>query len=275
MHLLVGSGTGEIGVYEVDTGAFTLLNESAEAAAKAGGFLDEETVVFSAFPVPPRRIRWRTNEPLGEAIAFARSATTWGSGSLIFTGWSPVLRRVRMGGVEQFELAEPIRHGLGPRPWLVDGDRQAYFLAGDDLPEPAFVLPFTPRCLAGDAQQLFATDQATLVAYDGSGKERWQLVRDAPISAMHQQGEWLVVGDVLGRVAVYDTDGELLAEVPAHTRLVSEVIVSGDQLFTASWDGTVRRMSLRIIRRSVSELLVASQAVIPLTLEEAIATAND
>lgn len=274
-HLLIGSGSGEVGVYELATGGFTVLAERAEASAKAGDFLDEETVVFSSFPIPPYRTSWRTGETRGDALPSARSATTWGEDGLLFVGWSSAVFRVTADALQTFELAAPIVHSLGPEPLLVDGTRTLYRIDRSGVPSPAFPLPFGPRCVAGSLERVFASDQDSVVALNAEGQVLWTVRRGATVTAMHQEGEWLAVGDGLGRVAVYDLDGHLLADVPAHTRLVSQVLIRGDQLITASWDGLIRRMSLHVLEKSVPELLMAAQAGIPLTLEEAIATAND
>ena len=87
---------------------------------------------------------------------------------------------------------------------------------------------------------------------------------------MHADDEWLVVGERRGTVSVYDMDGELVAEVSAHTRLISEVVIRGDDVFTASWDGTIRRLSLAVLSQSPAEIFSQMAENTGLSLQEAI-----
>ena len=269
-HMIAGSGTGEVGVFDVGTGAFTRIFEKGLASAKGGVFLDEETVIFSVGPVPPRRMRWRTGEAEEHPLPHSRASTAWGDGVLGLS-WGRAISRITMDSAVMISLDEaPSAYSLGPAPLFATTSGVVYRCLESGSIDRLFTLPFRPAHLAGRPERLFVADGKRVVAVGPEGSERWSHTRRSDITAMHADDEWLVVGERRGTVSVYDMDGELVAEVSAHTRLISEVVIRGDDVFTASWDGTIRRLSLAVLSQSPAEIFSQMAENTGLSLQEAI-----
>ena len=73
---------------------------------------------------------------------------------------------------------------------------------------------------------------------------RWTLRGAVDLTALAANAHWVVIGGRDGTVVVLRPDGALVARMSAHDRLVSDVVLRGDRLYSGSWDGHVRRWDL-------------------------------
>jgi len=101
----------------------------------------------------------------------------------------------------------------------------------------------------------------------GRGALVWSVEVPGSVSAVDVWDGWVAVGTQDGSLRVFDTTGTLRALVRhAHQRRVSKLIFREGHLFSASYDGTIRRWSLAHIGTPAAELA----ARWPLSLDDAL-----
>lgn len=83
------------------------------------------------------------------------------------------------------------------------------------------------------------------------GPHRWSHTLDDRIARMRWiDGRWLAVGGRRGALWIFDADGALRAHLPLHDDRLASIAATDDWLFTAGWDGRVRRLALDPLREA-------------------------
>ena len=84
---------------------------------------------------------------------------------------------------------------------------------------------------------------------------RYSPLRQKPDAALPLSPDYAVAGLQDGSVRVFDAqDGTELARITAHQRRVSDLLLDGDTLASASWDGWVHRMDLSVLHTETDAL---------------------
>jgi WD40 repeat protein len=91
-------------------------------------------------------------------------------------------------------------------------------------------------------------DETWLFMVDGevrrSNREAPDWTFDGKLTAVAVDDRYLYLGTADGLVEIRNFEGQLLARLRAHDELVCTLLPDGDDLFTASWDSTIRRFDL-------------------------------
>lgn len=140
----------------------------------------------------------------------------------------------------------------GDFPLLVRGSDSAYGLRADgvlvDLQRPTELLPLPKdtRRVAVHGPRVYTLDARGLTARDRRGKPLWHVPLEGEVTALGADAQTVAVGNSVGGFALYGRDGALVARVPdAHARRISSVHLVDGVLWTGSWDGMVRRWSVK------------------------------
>lgn len=271
LRLAAGSATGEVVTWEVDTGAARRVVPPGGATAKAVRFDGDEHVLFATPSDGLLRL------PLAGGAAtpvssFARVAWRTRAG-LALLPWSP---SVVLLDPEARVLPLPAR-GLAVTGtdalWVADERGGVHELEGAGFTE-RFRLSAPTGVLALSGDRIVVADGAVIEARGPDGALRWRHEGTAVITAIAASEAWIVAGDREGRVLVLTPDGAPLARVVGHSRLVSQLELRGDVLYSASWDGTVRRWGLGALTIPADALVDEATAAWGLGLTEALAGAD-
>lgn len=116
------------------------------------------------------------------------------------------------------------------------------------FPSPVYVLAATPTHLA-------IAQESELQLVSVNGAPLWQRPLEDIITALALSPDYAVAGLQDGSVQVFDTrDGTELARITAHQRRVSDLLLDGETLVSASWDGWVHRMDLSVLHAETRAL---------------------
>ncbi|MBL8788258.1 MAG: protein kinase, partial [Deltaproteobacteria bacterium] len=108
-------------------------------------------------------------------------------------------------------------------------------------------------CVAVDGVTVVVTPREATIVELGTRIE----VREP--TDVEVQGELVAVAGADGQVRVHDLTGRLVATLGGHTERIGQLVTTGDAIFSAGWDGTVRRASLAV-RGEVPKVLAARLA---------------
>ncbi|NCG21236.1 MAG: protein kinase [Rhodobacterales bacterium] len=149
--------------------------------------------------------------------------------------------------------APPIAITSGTPTWVSDEDGLISRIDGDQL-TAGFTLPKPTGDMATSRGHIIATQGTDVVSFSTDGEELWRWVGRSRLTALHASDDWIAMGNDDGWVVVLDADGREVARAQAHERLISDVIIVGDVLFSGSWDGTARRWGLGVCDADVTVL---------------------
>ena len=251
---LGGNSSGDVTRWDLSTGAPQQIASGCLNAARAGVLFEDTAVAVQLGCTPPLFERdWRTGAELHRIPPmYARLLERWGDG-LVMAAYSERLELVRDGHTTTltgwFEAADPASDGV----WLLTRTDEVGTARGD---------AFAPRFSVPDANDLVRTPAAVLItagaalsAHDPeTGARRWTWSAPRPLTALAAAGERAVVGDMDGAIYVIDAEGAPLASARGHRRRVSELRVHEELVYSASWDGTLRRWDLRAITAPLAAL---------------------
>ncbi len=96
-------------------------------------------------------------------------------------------------------------------------------------------------------------DQAIVIGLDGAERARFRLAHAGLDIAFAPGGEHLAVAHVEG-VDVYTRGGTIVASLVGHDERVAQLVATPGALYSASWDGTVRRWGWSALSRTPAEL---------------------
>ncbi len=218
-------------------------------------------------------------EPHLDSISALRRVAVLADDEILGMAYMPLLKRADPAGpLSDLSLSSPVfdvavSEDRAAAVWVDEaGDIWRYPAAG--TPRRLVHQPET-RALAllPDGGLLLATtDQVEVRDPDGALRRTIPFSGAPPVDITAAGDGLAVVGQRDGRCRVLDLEtGALLAILTGHEARVSTLASDGDgQLFTGSWDGSVRRWDLSRLRIPASEL-VATAATWGITLDEALA----
>jgi cytochrome c peroxidase len=131
-----------------------------------------------------------------------------------------------------------------------------------------------PQVMAAAAAPMlldFSPDEVALIASHGP----WPPAphRDAS-NRVDGQPAAIAFGRSLFLDRALSADGTLVARVAGHTRRVSQVVLRGDVLYSASWDGRARAWGLAAAAAPAAELAARARATWGIGMDEALAGAG-
>jgi hypothetical protein len=269
--LAAGSANGRVRAWEVESGAARVEGEPTGNTAKGLVFLDDTRLLATLSDRGLVRFELAGGAPQPVAGGFGREARRW-KGGVAMTGWGS---GVTLVGLEPSLLSLPTRAmALAAderRLWAAD-ERGGVFVEVDGALERRFELAATGLALCGE--QLVASVGASIESHDARGGLNWRWTGSSPISALTASDRWIAAGDLDGRVLVLTPDGRLVASLAAHGRRVSDVVLHGDRLFSASWDGRVERWGLGELLAPAADLVERTRVAWGLSLERALVGAD-
>ncbi len=240
--LAAGSASGEVVTWTARTGAATQHAAPGANAAKAVRFLDDHTIVHAESPSGVRRVPLDGAPPSALTTAVARAAAAYEGGMAVLP-WSPWVALVGETERRVPLPTRPLAATVSGTLWVTDERGGVHELTGDTFTR-RFDLPTSTSALAATGDLLITPDGADVVARTHDGAERWRWRGAAAITAVDASDAWVAAGDAEGRVLLFKPDGGLVARITGHTRRVSSVVLRGDRLYSASWDGLARVWSL-------------------------------
>lgn len=272
--LLAGSATGEIIRWDAYTGEALRVAPRGANTNRALLFDGPEAATW----VDPRRGLLRARFDALEAVTAApapghrmtRTAQGW-----VLLPWSSSLWLEEGAGPRRVPLPHrPVAAAdEGGALWWVDELGGVHTLVADQdslrftLPAPASLLaPF-------QGGWAFAVD-AGVELREPSGSLRWRWEGAAPVTALAADADRIVLGDAHGALVVLDPGGRPTATVRAHSRRVSELLLRGERLFSASWDGEARAWSLADLVTPAEALVARAEAAWGLDRAEALSAAG-
>ena len=268
-RLLGGTATGHAYLWDLDGGARHDLLGAADQPSSAGAFFEGSAFVSG---ISVGTYRWETGEE--EAPERVQAARRWfhaAGGELWATQYGTKLDRV---------APEPLLYSWGAPTvslagreelWAANRAGEVARWTGDEF-ETAFRLE-----PGADEIDVFEGD---VVAVRGRHLERfardgtltWSWKAPRRLTALHAGPDWVAVGDQQGVLHVVSGKGTLLARVQAHDRRISDLDHEDGSLWSASWDGHLRRWGMGDLRTPAHELAARAQQTWGLRLEDVLGT---
>ncbi|MCO4747618.1 MAG: protein kinase [Proteobacteria bacterium] len=267
-QLLGGHATGQVMTWQVQTGAVSMFRDGDKGVSKAGAFRDEHSVVFADHGLGFVQMDGADAEPVSVHPSFLSSTVRTPQGLLSLSYSEHLIVTPNGGDPVAVDLASP-GAAIARQGWL--GDREGrVFEVKDGQPIERFTLsPPTGRMAVADGLMV-TTSGADVMARNLQGEELWRWTNASGVTAVDVDAHTVAVGDRDGRISVLSREGTLLAQLPAHQRLVSVLILDGTSLYTASWDGHVRRLGLGPIAEPAADLLAQVETAWGMSLEDAL-----
>ncbi|MEZ4320505.1 MAG: serine/threonine-protein kinase [Myxococcota bacterium] len=272
--LLGGGSAGNVVRWDLRSGGALELGEGCGNVAKSGVLFDAVAVATQLGCTPPLlEVDWRSGA-LSERVprVGARFMERWGE-HVVQMDYGVTLRVVgpMSGGPSEvrtlrgaFVAASAASDGL----WLLDRDGAIGLGEPDSGVEVRFRVDGA-RDLVRTAAGIAVVRGKDVELRDLSGAVLWSWTAPREPTAVEASGTHVVVGDLDGTLHVLDGEGRLLASARGHERRISEIRADGDVVWTASWDGSVRRWGLAAATAPVGTL-VESVASWGLSVDEVL-----
>lgn len=244
-RLLVGHGTGRQELIELDDGTVTTLVETDDMVAHQGTFFDDDRVVLmhaqSKVLVDRHTLQRRVLPG-----SFDRHLVRVPGRRLLEYGW----KAARLWEEDDTEtVLEPLRAAVMDGEDLVALRRDGSIARGPVVRslETLAERPWATMLLARHGRIWVAGGEKVEEIEPSTGGTRWSIELSTPLTRWVATRSGLVVGDRRGGVGWIGQSGEIRGWMPkAHARRVSGVVeVAPDEVWTASFDGGLRRWALR------------------------------
>ncbi len=274
----VARGDGVLEAWSARDGRRIASTSLATGVIKRVDFSPDGTHLAAAIAQPVRgtavvdTTSWQPVTHLAAERGVARVAYV-ASGELVGVNYGDDLFRWSATG-ERADLSSPVfvdgtrtsdRHTL----WLVTGTGEVWRLRDGELARQ-FVAEGARAVAASDDGAVVATMRDDGVAVRGAGS--FAPTRETLMSlAVSADGRWIAAGAANGSVLVWDTHTHaLVARLAGHDDRVSWVAFAAGALWTASWDGCVRRWSVDALDAPARVLVADAERAWAMDLDVAL-----
>lgn len=238
-RVLLGHADGVTQLWDLDTGALAPLPHRGENVVKSAAFRpDGQLLISDGSP----------NVHSGKAthIPLYRTMETV-DGKVLSIDWRGQLIDLQSmrSSPRDYTVLSLAAHD--ETLWMLTSEGTYRYQEEGATPHSADVVG---QRLAVSEAGLFTAERGVLRAYAPNGRARWVHDTPHPITALEAGGDWVATGHRDGRVHIHRaSDGELTAVVHRHGRRVADLRFVGDELLSASWDGSVQRLQLEPLAR--------------------------
>ncbi|MGE0546155.1 MAG: WD40 repeat domain-containing serine/threonine protein kinase [Kofleriaceae bacterium] len=159
--------------------------------------------------------------------------------------------------------------------WLLDREGAVWKLVANGAATATEIREPGARAVVGtdDGSLIVTVHPSEVVVHSAGSKHHFVTESGAALHAcaIDPQGTWLAVGDAAGTITVWRTrDRRVVAILRGHTQRVSWLELAGDTLWSAGWDGQLRRWDLGALDRDPELLLRDARSAWTLDLEIAL-----
>ena len=271
-------GDGLVEAWSVRDGRRIASASLATAVIKRVDFSPDGTRLAAALAQPLRgsavvdTTSWQPVAHIAAERGVARVAYL-ASGELVGVNYGDAVFRWRATG-ERADLSSPVfvdgaRTSDRRTLWLVTGTGEVWRLREGELARQ-FVAEGARAVAASDDGTIVVTMRDDGVGVRGAGD--FGPTRETLISlAVSADGRWVASGAANGSVLVWDTRTRaLVARLQGHEDRVSWVAFAAGALWTASWDGSVRRWSVDALDTPAGALVADAERAWAMDLDIAL-----
>lgn len=251
-RLAAGHGSGAVHVFDRSTDDRHRIPPGPGRITKVGTFLAQGDLVVSQLGGQPARVHdIDTGAVTGELDLVNVRRLVRVDGALIAGAYGHQLQLLHPRTGAERLLALPARvsdltMGDGTA-WVSDSAGGVWSVRDPAGTEPSLETRFRAdgagRLAVGDGRVVHAAGR-TVQARTPEGTELWTASAGDTVTSLAIAGPFTAVGEVSGRLSFLDDQGQVRATAQAHDRVVSALLAEGSTVYSASWDGWVRRWEL-------------------------------